>query len=60
MSTIEEAKLQEHLYKETLKGIVRGSQNYSDETKKNVISIIDVERSPEEIRTAVITYLMGL
>ncbi len=52
MSTIEEAKLREHLYKETLKGIVKGSQNYSDEIKHNVISIIDVGRSPEEICTA--------
>ena len=38
MSTIEEVKLQEHLYKETLMGIVRESQNYSDEIKQNVIS----------------------
>ena len=60
MSTIEEVKLQEHLYKETLKSIVKGSQNYSDEIKHNVISIIDIGRSPEEICTAVISYLMGL
>ena len=60
MSTIEEKKLQEHLYKETLKGFVRGSQNYADEVKQNVISIIDAGRSPEEICTAVISYLMGL
>ena len=60
MSTIKEEKLQEHLCKETLKGIVRGSRNYSDEVKQNVISIIDVGRSPEEICTTVISYLMGL
>lgn len=60
MSTIEEEKLQEHLDKETLKGIVKRSRNYSDEVKQNVISIIDAGRSPEDICTAVISYLMGL
>ena len=49
-------KLQEHIYKETLKQIVDNSPNYSDKIKSDVKAIIDAGKSPEEICKAALTY----
>lgn len=49
-------KLQEHIYKETLKQIVDNSPNYSDKIKRDVKAIIDAGKSPEEICKAALTY----
>lgn len=53
-------KLQEHIYKETLKQIVDSSPNYSDKIKSDVKAIIDAGRSSEEICEATLTYFSAI
>lgn len=53
-------KLQEHIYKETLKQIVDNSPNYSDKIKRDVKAIIDAGKSSEEICKAMLTYFATL
>ena len=53
-------KLQEHIYKETLKQIVDSSPNYSDKIKSDVKAIIDSGKSPEEICKATLTYFSAI
>ena len=53
-------KMQEHIYKETLKQIVDNSPNYSDKIKSDVKAIIDAGKSPEEICKAALTYFAAI
>lgn len=53
-------KLQEHIYKETLKQIVDNSPNYSDKIKSDVKAIIDAGKSSEEICKATLTYFAAI
>ena len=53
-------KLQEHIYKETLKQIVDNSPNYSDGIKNDVKAIINAGKSAEEICKAMLTYFAAI
>lgn len=53
-------RLQEHIYKKTLKQIVDHSPNYSDKIKSDVKAIIDAGKSPEEICEMTLTYFAAI
>lgn len=48
--------LQEHVTKETLKRIVDTSPNYSENVKRDLKTIIDAGKSPEDILQATLLY----
>jgi len=53
---MDEQKIQEHVYKEMLKGIVDESPNYTKHIKDDVKAIIDAGRSLEEICKMTLAY----
>lgn len=56
---MDQKKINEHIAKETMKRIVDNSPNYDDNVKRNLKAIIDLDKSPEEILEAVLSYFAG-
>ena len=49
-------KIQEHAYKEVLKSMVDNTRGYTEKTRSDLKTIIDVSKTSEELFQAVLIY----
>ena len=57
---MQQDKMMEHGFKESIKYVIDNSSNFTEKMKRDMKGIVDAGRSPEEISMGLLTYLAAM